>query len=177
MSEGGSGDAYVDWFRTCDATSWDEKREFEFAESVGLEMCVRFINPVPQVLFRFTIDAVHYKHICDADSSYADGMGLVDLAPGRYIVRAVIKKPSFKPGAYSIGIGIMQKHVATHIFYRAVAGPLVFKPRKDRFDYDAGSPIVVQFDAEFGISESSGDAVKPRPALAPSPADRETQWQ
>jgi hypothetical protein len=116
-------------------------------------MRVRFFNPVPEAFFRFSIDAVHYKHISDMDSSYADGMGLVDLEPGTYVVRAILKDQRFKPGAYTVGIGIMKKSMATHIYYRAGAAMAVVKPRLDRFDYDSGSPIVVQFDAEFAISK------------------------
>ena len=161
--EGGGGDAYVSDFRTCDVETWADKSEFEFGEDIGLEMRVHIFTDVSKAIFRFTFDAVHYKAICDADSSYADGIGLRDLKPGRYTVRASIRNPRFRAGAYAINLAVCQKEVAIHLYYRARAGTIVVRPRTDRFDYDAGSLVVVQFDSRFDISDFSTGVLTVKP--------------
>jgi lipopolysaccharide transport system ATP-binding protein len=153
--EGGSGDVYLQSFVTCNTETWSEASEFEFGEAIGLELEVVVLNPVPKAVFRYTFDAMHYKFICDADSSFADGMGLRDLSPGVYRVRTVIQNPRFRAGAYSINLAVCQKNVGVHLYYLTQAATIVVRPRRDKFDYDSSSLAVVQFDARFDISTVS----------------------
>ena len=91
--DGGTGDALIRRVRVCDAKNWADRNEFEFGESIGLEMDVHVVNPVSDAIFRYTIDAAHYRFICNFDSSYDAGVGLMDVKPGSYRVRTTIKSP------------------------------------------------------------------------------------
>ena len=164
---GGTGDALIRKVRVCDAKEWSDRGEFEFGEAIGLEMDVHVANPIADAMFRYTIDAAHYRFICNFDSSYDAGVGLVDLKPGRYRVRTVIAAPRFAPGSYDINANICQKSFEGHIYFRHKAAPFVVRPATDRFFYDSGSPAVVHFDAEFFmVSESEiSDTVTARPKL------------
>lgn len=150
--QGGSGDAIVTAFRSCDATTWMEKVEFDFGESIGLEMTIHVVNRIPAAIFHYSIDAMHYKFVSNANSAYAEGMGLRDLEPGDYIVRTVIRDQRFCAGAYGINLSVSQKNVSVHVYFRNRAGAIVIRPPTDRFIYDSHSPAVVNFDAHFDIS-------------------------
>jgi lipopolysaccharide transport system ATP-binding protein len=153
---GGSGDALVDKLETFDLHTGVPKQEFDFGEDIGLRMEVYVITRISQAIFRYSFDAAHYRFICNADSSYAQGMGLVDLEPGRYWVSTRIRSPRFRAGAYTVNLAICQKTVGTHLFFRARAGMFVVKPRKDKFVYDSDSLAVVDFDADFQCEKISG---------------------
>jgi lipopolysaccharide transport system ATP-binding protein len=164
---GGSGDALVDKLETFDVHSGASKQEFDFGEDIGLRMEVYVITRTSQAIFRYSFDAAHYRFICNADSSYAQGMGLVDLEPGRYWVSTRIRSPRFRAGAYTVNLAICQKTVGTHLFFRARAGMFLVKPRKDKFVYDSDSLAVVDFDANFQCEKISG--TPPAKAVAHAP--------
>jgi lipopolysaccharide transport system ATP-binding protein len=157
--DGGTGDALIKKVRVCDAKSWADRREFDFGESIGLEMDVYLANPVPGAIFRYTIDGASYRFICNFDSSYDKGIGLVDLKPGHYVVRTVIKEPRFAPGSFDVNANICQKSFEGHLFFRHKAAPFVVRPASDRFFYDSGSPAVVHFDAEFQFARDMEGAL------------------
>lgn len=156
--EGGSGDAIVEHFEVCDATTGLPKAEFEFGEDIGLRMDVYVAKKITQAIFRYSLDSVQYKFICNADSSYGGGMGLQDFEPGRYSVRTRIKNPRFRPGAYSVNMAICQKTVGTHLYFRAHAGNFIIRPPADRFLYDADSLAVVDFDTDFQFAKTDKPA-------------------
>ncbi len=95
--EGGSGDAIVENFQLCDAVTGEPKTEFAFGQEIGLRMSVYIARKIRQAIFRYSFDAVHYKFICNADSSYGSGIGMQDLEPGRVSIRTTIKNPRFRP--------------------------------------------------------------------------------
>lgn len=146
---GGSGDAIVNRLETFDVCDGRPKQEFDFGEDIGLRMEVYVLAYISQAIFRYTFDAAHYRFICNADSSYGQGMGLVDMAPGRYWISTRIRAPRFRAGAYTVNLAVCQKGVGTHLFFRARAGMFVVKPRNDKFVYDSDSLAVVDFDADF----------------------------
>jgi lipopolysaccharide transport system ATP-binding protein len=151
---GGTGDVLIKKVRICDASTWRDRLEFDFGESIGLEMDVYAVNPLSEVIFRYTIDAASYRFICNVDSAYDDGPGLVDLKPGHYTVRAVIQSQRFAPGSYDVNANICQKSFEGHLYFRHKAAPFIIRPPSDRFLYDLGSPAVVHFDARFEIASS-----------------------
>ena len=160
---GGTGDAFVNRFETFDVRNGAQKQEFDFGEDIGLRMEVYVVTPINQVIFRYSFDATHYRFICNTDSSYAQGMGLQDLEPGRYWVSTRIRAPRFRAGTYTVNLAVCQKAVGTHLFFRARAGVFLVMPRKDRFVYDSDSLAVVDFDADFQFDKigdiSSTEAV------------------
>ncbi len=149
---GGTGDVLITKVRVCDASTWRERNEFDFGESIGLEMDVYVANPVSDAIFRYTIDAASYRFICNIDSAYDDGPGLVDLRPGRYTVRTVIRSPRFSPGSFDVNANICQKSFEGHLYFRHKAAPFVVRPPRDRFFYELNSPAVVHFDSCFEIA-------------------------
>jgi lipopolysaccharide transport system ATP-binding protein len=155
--DGGTGDALITRIRVCDAANWSDRAEFDFGESIGLEMDIHVVNPIADAIFRYTIDAAHYRFICNFDSSYDPGIGLADLSPGDYKVRTTIRGPRFAPGSYDVNANICQKSFEGHIFFRHKAAPFVVRPAADRFFYDSGSPAVVHFDAEFQFAREAAE--------------------
>jgi lipopolysaccharide transport system ATP-binding protein len=154
--EGGSGDAIVEKFELCDARTGAPRAEFEFGEDIGLVMEILIAKRIEQAIFRYSIDAAHYKFICNLDSCYSEGMGLQDLAPGRYTVRTRVRGQRFRPGAYGINMAVCQKTVGVHLYFRARAGQFIVRPPSDRFLYDSDSLAVVDFDAHFSFDRTQG---------------------
>ena len=146
---GGSGDAFVNKLELFDIRDDTQKHEFEFGEDIGLRMEVYVVSRINQAIFRYSFDAAHYRFICNVDSSYANGMGLQDLEPGRYWISTRVRAPRFRSGAYTVNLAVCQKTVGTHLFFRARAGVFVVRPRKDQFHHDSESLAVVDFDADF----------------------------
>jgi len=155
---GGTGDAIVRRVRLCDANSWMDKYEFDFGESIGLEMDVILVSPVVDAIFRYTVDAANYRFICNVDSAYGKGIGLLDLEPGNYVVRTIIRSPRFSPGSFAVNANVCQKPSEVHLFFRHKAASFVVKPPTDRFIYDASSPAVVHFDSEFYVEKRPASA-------------------
>jgi lipopolysaccharide transport system ATP-binding protein len=153
-SSGGTGDVLIDKVRVCDASTWRDRLEFDLGEPIGLEMEAYIANPLSDVIFRYTIDGASYRFICNLDSSYDNGPGLVDLKPGRYTVRTVIGAPRFSPGSFDVNANVCQKSFEGHLYFRHKAASFVIRPPKERFFYDLVSPAVVHFDAQFEIAES-----------------------
>ena len=167
---GGTGDVLITGVRVCDASTWRERMEFELGESLGLEMDVFVVNPLAGAIFRYTIDAASYRFICNIDSAYDDGPGLVDLKPGRYTVRTVIQSPRFSPGSFDVNVNVCQRSFEGHLYFRHKAAPFVIRPPRDRFFYDLNSPAVVHFDSRFEIA--SAQPLKPDLG-APAPVREE----
>jgi lipopolysaccharide transport system ATP-binding protein len=151
---GGTGDALIKKIRVCDTASWQDRSEFEFGEAIGLEMHVYVAKPVPEAIFRYTVDAASYRFICNVDSAYDDGLGLFDLAPGHFIIRTTIEAPRFTPGSFDVNANICQKSFEGHLYFRHKAASFVIRPPKDRFFYELASPAVVHFDARFEVAAS-----------------------
>jgi lipopolysaccharide transport system ATP-binding protein len=151
---GGTGDVLITKVRVCDPSTWRERPEFDFGESIGLEMDVYIVNPLADVIFRYTIDAASYRFICNIDSAYDDGPGLVDLKPGHYTVRTVINSPRFAPGSFDVNANVCQKSFEGHLYFRHKAAPFVVRPPSNRFFYELISPAVVHFDSRFEIASA-----------------------
>lgn len=164
---GGTGDVLITKVRVCDPSTWRERPEFDFGESIGLEMDVYIVNALAGVIFRYTIDAASYRFICNIDSAYDDGPGLVDLKPGRYTVRTVIQSPRFAPGSFDVNANICQKTFEGHLYFQHKAAPFVVRPPGDRFFYDLNSPAVVHFDSRFEVA--SAQPLKQDPGV-PAPS-------
>jgi lipopolysaccharide transport system ATP-binding protein len=152
--DGGTGDALIRRVRLYDTETWSERSEFEFGESIGLEMNIHVANPISAAIFRYTIDAANYRFICNVDSAYQDRENLPDVEPGDYIVKTIIRSPRFSPGSYTVNANICQRSFEGHLFFRHKAAAFVVKPAEDRFIYDSASSAVVHFDSEFRLEAS-----------------------
>jgi len=157
--EGGSGDVMVEKFGLCDAQTGEPRREFEFGEDIGLTMEVFLATKIDKAIFRYSIDAAHYRFISNFDSSYAGGIGMPDLEPGRYIVRTVVRGQRFRPGSYAVNVNVCQKNVGVHLYFRVHAASFIVKPPRDRFLYDSDSLAIVDFDTHFSLSRKTDSAL------------------
>lgn len=162
--QGGTGDVLIKKVRVCDPKIWTDRLEFDFGESIGLEMSVYAARPIRDAIFRYTIDGASYRFICNFDSSYNAGIGLVDVEPGHHLVRTVIRAPRFAPGSFDVNANICQKSFEGHLFFRHKAAPFIVRPLSGRFYYDSGSPAVVHFDAEFQLTPDNAAAAE-KPAV------------
>ncbi|MDO9582624.1 MAG: ABC transporter ATP-binding protein [Desulfomicrobium sp.] len=152
---GGTGDAFVKQLEICSALDGNLQSSFSFREPLLLKMHVVIHKRLEKVMFRYSIDAVHYKYIFDMDSSYSEGIGLIDLDPGDYVVTTTIPNQTLRPGAYSINLAICQKELGIHVFFTANAGSFIINHPTDRFFMDAESPSVVYFDAFYNLEKIS----------------------
>lgn len=156
--EGVAGDyrpAQVTRFQMCDAVTGETKEEFGFREPLVLKMHVTIREPISDVLFRYSFNAVHYKFIAATDSAYSDGIGITAVEPGRYLVTTTIRDQSFHPGTYTVNLAVCRKAVGVHLFVQSNAGSFTIKPLQDRFLYDSDGPSIVHFDAEYQLEREA----------------------
>ncbi len=150
---GGTGDALVTRFEIIDKNE-NPTESIEFQGAILLRMHIRVVNTIKNALFRYSIDAVHYKYIFDIDSSYSDGVGMPDVSPGEYLVTTSIPQQSLRPGAYTVNLAICQKDIGVHVYFKSNAGKFTIKHPKDRFLLDTESPAIVHFDACFTLTRN-----------------------
>lgn len=150
-ARGGEGSVFVDKLEIGSSAPGNTPAEIGFGEPLLLRMHVRALSPIPNVLFRYSIDSVHYKFIFTTDSAYADGMGPLNLPAGRYVVTTEIPRQSLRPGIYTVNLAVCQRSVGVHLYFQAAAGQFVVKPPTDRFFYDSEGMAVVHFDSRFEI--------------------------
>src|SRR5262249_57643271 len=91
-------------------------RVVECGEGCGMGAVVRVTAGVPDPLFRFTINAAHYRFIATLDS-FEQGFVLKEAAPGTYRIRVAIGLQHFMPGAYSVNASVVSKGFAGHLFF------------------------------------------------------------
>lgn len=150
---GGTGEAFITRLDICDKYG-KNTREFIFKEDIVLKMYITVHSKIKNVMFRYSVDAVHYKYIFDTDSSYSEGMGLVDIDPGNYLVTTYIRSQSLRPGVYIINAAILKKDLGVHVYFQSSINNFIIKHPKDRFMVDAvDSSAVVYFDSEYQIKE------------------------
>jgi lipopolysaccharide transport system ATP-binding protein len=94
----------------------EARQVFAFGEGLVLETEVVIHQPIRAPIFRYTIDAVHYKFICSLDSFESD-MGMRPIEPGTYRLRAVIPAQNFMPNVYSVNFAIVERDVGIHLFF------------------------------------------------------------
>lgn len=146
---GGTGEAFVTQFDICNEYDINVK-EFAFQENLVFKMHITVFQKIHNAMFRYSIDAVHYKYIFDTDSSYSKGIGLIDIEPGNYIVKTVIRGQSLRPGTYAINAAILKKALGVHVYFQSSIGNFIIRHPEDRFMVDTvDSPAVVYFDSEY----------------------------
>ena len=150
---GGTGEAEVESLEICNVDGLNVT-EIEFGDTLILKMHVKIHSHLKKAMFRYSIDAVHYKYIFDTDSSYAQGMGLVDVDPGQYVVTTKIEKQTLRPGVYTVNLAVLKKELGVHVYFQSAIKSFIVKHPLDRFMVDAfDSPAIVYFESHFAISE------------------------
>jgi lipopolysaccharide transport system ATP-binding protein len=145
--EGGTGDVVCHAVRLLSASSDQEQGEFEFRQPMIIEADIEVKTPQRELLVRYTIDAVHYRFIATLDN-YEQGLQLPQIAAGNYVCRVAVDRPNFRPGAYTLNVGITTKHLGIHLYYRFAAARFVVKNPTDIFLY-ADPNAVMHLDSRF----------------------------
>lgn len=154
-TQGGTGDVVCTSVRLLNDVSELKTNEFEFKESMLIHAEITVEKPQEELLLRFTFDAMHYRFIATLDS-YEQGLDLLRVEKGRYQLRVKVKAPNFRPGAYTINVGVSRKGVGVHLFYWFGAARFLVRHPQTSFLY-ADSNAVMHLDSEF--------ALKPLPPL------------
>ena len=149
--KGGTGEAMVTAVRVFGRDGDLPRKEFDFREPLVMEMDVVVKERIEVVLFRFVIDAVHYKFIAVLDT-YEQNMKLDLVEPGKYVLRAKVERQNFRPGAYTINVSIQRRHMGVHVFYWFGASKILIGHPKDRF-LIADPNAVLHLDGEFSMEK------------------------
>lgn len=149
-AKGGTGDVVCSLVTLSPLSGGQEVKEFDFGESVLIEADIEVKYPQENLLLRFTVDAVHYRFISTLDS-YEQGLHLPHVSPGHYKLRVRVRKPNFRPGAYTLNVGITRKEVGVHLFYWFGAAHFVVRHPLNIFLY-ADNNAVMHLDSEFEFS-------------------------
>jgi lipopolysaccharide transport system ATP-binding protein len=140
--QGGTGDAFIHLARTFSLNDGTPRDVFEFGEPIGLEAEIEVSAPIDLPLFRYTIDAMHYRFISSIDS-HEQHMHLERIDPGRYLWRTVILSPNLMPGAYRLNANITRRNFGAHLFFwNGIARFRVNHPR-NRFLYSEPNAVVL----------------------------------
>jgi lipopolysaccharide transport system ATP-binding protein len=147
---GGTGDARVGTVRVCSLAGGDAARDvLEFHESFALEADLEVLTTLDEPIFRFTIDAAHYRFIVSVDS-YEQNFRLNELKPGRYCLRVEIPDQNLMPGAYTVNVNVCRKGFGNHLFLWNGAASFQVKTPQNRLLYS--EPNAVMFlEAKFQL--------------------------
>ncbi len=160
-SKGGTGDVICTSVKLLRASMGEAIDEFSFKESFLIEADIDVKEPLEELLLRFTIDAVHYRFITVIDS-YEQGLPLPRVKTGKYCIQVQVKTPNFRPGAYTLNLGISRRNIGVHLFYWFGASRFVVKHSQDEFLY-ADNNAVMHLDCEFNLSPVSSQSTKVSP--------------
>jgi lipopolysaccharide transport system ATP-binding protein len=151
-ARGGTGDAIIKSVFCCRLGSPGiPETVFEFREGFAIEALVKVTSRVPHPLFRFTINAAHYRFIATLDS-FEQGFVMKEVAPGTYRIRVAVETQHFMPGAYSVNASVVSKGFAGHLFFWNNAAQFQIKNPVDRFFYSEPN-AVLYLDGRFAIDE------------------------
>jgi len=146
----GTGDAYIKNVRVCSLAGDDTARDaLEFHESFALEADLEVLTKLDEPIFRFTIDAAHYRFIASVDS-YEQNFRLDELKPGRYCLRVEVPDQNLMPGAYTVNVNVCKKGFGNHLFIWNGAARFQVKTPQHRLLYS--EPNAVMFlEAKFRL--------------------------
>ena len=151
---GGTSDVVVREVKLLDVQGNHVRKEFDMHEGFSLEAEVEVFNTITEPLFRYTLDAVHYRYISVLDS-YEQGMAMKSLEPGVYRWRTVVPMQNLRPGAYRLNLAVCSKVVGVHLFYHFAVASLAVRNPKEKFIY-ADFASVLHLDADFELTPKEG---------------------
>ena len=149
-SQGGTGDVVCTSVQVLRSSTGAPAPELDFNEPFLIEADIKVEQPLDELLIRFTIDAVHYRFITVIDS-FEQGLPLPKVFPGKYRVKVKVLTPNFRPGAYTLNVGINRKNIGVHLFYWFGASRFVIKHPQREFLY-ADNNAVMHLNCEFSVS-------------------------
>lgn len=155
-TQGGTGEVFCTSVSLPNCDSSSNANEFEFKESIFIDTELIVAKPQEDLLLRFTVDAMHYRFIATLDS-YEQGLDLPRVEPGRYRLHVKINTPNFRPGTYTLNLGISRKRVGVHLFYWFGAARFLIRQPRNSFLY-ADSNAVMHLDSEFILQSSPLEA-------------------
>lgn len=162
-TKGGTGDVVCNSVRMFADSNLPQVNEFEFRQSMILDAEIEVKVPQENLLLRFTVDAVHYRFISTLDS-YEQGLRLPNVPTGHYRLQVRIEKPNFRPGAYTLNVGITRKEVGVHLFYLFGAAHFVVKNPQNLFLY-ADNNAVMHLDSSFEFSPLSSSVFEQKESV------------
>jgi len=148
-AQGGTGDVVCTSVRLLNIPAGAPSSEFAFKESMLIDAELTVKQPQENLLLRFTIDAMHYRFIATMDS-LEQGLELARVEAGRYRLQVKVESPNFRPGAYTLNVGVSRKGVGVHLFYWFGAARFLVKHPRDSFLY-ADNNAVMHLDSEFRL--------------------------
>jgi lipopolysaccharide transport system ATP-binding protein len=147
---GGTGDAVIHWTRVLSQVDGQPKTELAFREPFLLESQVEVRRSIRRPVFRYTLDAVHYKYIACLDS-IEQRLHLEGLKPGTYLIRTLVPRQNLMPGSYSINSNVCQEGLGIHLFFRnGIAGFKILQPPQQLLYGDDNA--VLYLDSSFSVN-------------------------
>jgi lipopolysaccharide transport system ATP-binding protein len=140
--------SFID-FQVCDARTGVARTEFEGRQDIGLKMTFCLKESIPDLIIRYSIDAVHYRFIATSDSAFSEGIGVSRFSQGVHEVTTILSAPRFRPGIYYVNIALCRKSMGVHLCTQRKAASFIVRPFADRFLYDVESPAVMDLDATY----------------------------
>jgi lipopolysaccharide transport system ATP-binding protein len=143
----GTGDVVCTDIKIVENESQHSNGELNFRQPFSVEIGVTVSKPVEDFILRVVIDAVHYRNIVTLDN-YEQGLPISQLLPGKYKFRIDVNEQNFRPGAYTLNVAVVSKHVGAHLFLWLKCAHIVVLSPRDRFLYSDPN-AVMHLDAHF----------------------------
>ncbi len=140
-----------------------QTESLEFGEAFAIEATVEVKTAIVSPLFRFTIDAVHYKYIASIDS-LEQGLRLDTVPPGKFVVRVTVPDQNLMPGSYIVNMAVCQKGVDAHLFFWLNTASFQILQPTEKFLYSEAN-AVVYLGGEFSFDGVGGDQLRGGMAL------------
>lgn len=148
-SRGGTGDVTCDVVEIRSLADGRPVEELGFGEGFRIAAKLTVLKPQRDLLLRFTVDAVHYRFIVILDS-YEQGYPLEAVEAGEYDLSVDVPAPNFRPGAYTLNVGVSMRRMGVHLFYWFNARRFVVCNPSDRFLY-ADNNAVMHLTGQFRL--------------------------
>jgi len=150
----GTGDATCRNFHVFAGGPGLEPYESRFRQPIAFEFELEVARPIDDFVVRVVVDAAHYRNILTLDS-YEQGHAAAPIAPGTYRVRVSVPGQNLRPGAYTVNMALVSRHVGAHIFLWHKCGRFVVLSPGDRFLY-SDPMAVLHLDASFEWEPAAG---------------------
>jgi lipopolysaccharide transport system ATP-binding protein len=131
-----------------------ERTVFDLHDPVTLEASLQVHARIAEPLFRFTIDAAHYKFIACLDS-YEQDLPVSSIEPGTYRLRIELPWQNLMPGSYKVGVAVCRRGFGGHLFFWNGAGAFQIAQPRGQFFY-AEDKAVLYLTGRWTVSDVQG---------------------
>ena len=160
--KGGTGEILVSSVSVRGMWSATPTNQLHFNEPFAIAASIKVNVRMPDLIFRFSIDAAHYKYITCLDSIEQD-CHFDEVQPGFYRIKVDVPAQELMPGAYRLNVAVCQKGLGGHLYFEhGVCEFLVLQPN-DRLFY-AEDTAVYHLAGIFSLSDAQGQSVTTRHA-------------